>query len=205
VGPLPAAANGWFTFGCFNSSAKYSPRIVAAWAQILCRVPGSRLLLKDFALADDGLKARLRQQFAQQGIESGRLLLEGPSSQIETMASYARVDLALDTQPYSGGLTTCEALWMGVPVVTFPGQTFAGRHSTSHMHNAGYEQFVARDLAGYIELAASWPARLDELAAIRRSMRQRTGHSKLCDAPAFAEGLSSQLCQAWAALARQGT
>jgi predicted O-linked N-acetylglucosamine transferase (SPINDLY family) len=201
VGPLPAAANGYVTFGCFNSAAKYAPRIVAAWAQILSRVPGSRLLLKDFALADEGLKARLRQQFALRGIASERLLLEGPSSQIETMAAYSRVDLALDPQPYSGGLTTCEALWMGVPVITFPGQSFAGRHSTSHMTSAGYGQFVAGDLEGYMELAASWPGRLPELAAIRNAMRESVRRSPLCDATNFGKELGSRLQQLCLALA----
>ena len=89
------------------------------------------------------------------------------------MASYQRIDLALDTQPYSGGLTTCEALWMGVPVVTCPGQGFASRHSTSHLTNAGLGQFVAADIEGYLELAVDWASRLDELGQLRGQIRQR--------------------------------
>jgi predicted O-linked N-acetylglucosamine transferase (SPINDLY family) len=125
------------------------------------------------------------------------VLLEGGSPHRELLASYSRVDLALDTQPYSGGLTTCEALWMGVPVVTFPGSTFAGRHSTSHLINAEYEQFVAADLAGYIDLAAAWAVRLAELAAIRQQMRERVRRSPLCDAPRFASDFLALLRQAW--------
>jgi predicted O-linked N-acetylglucosamine transferase (SPINDLY family) len=92
----------------------------------------------------------------------------------------------LDTQPYSGGLTTCESLWMGVPVVTVPGQTFAGRHSTSHLSNAGFQQFVARDLAHYVELAVGWAGRIEELADLRRRMRPQVRGSHLCNAAEFA-------------------
>ena len=95
------------------------------------------------------------------------------------------------------GLTTCEALWMGVPVITFPGSTFAGRHSVSHLTNAGYEQFVAADLAGYIELAVRWATRLDELAAVRQQMRERMLRSPLCDAPRFASDFLALLRQVW--------
>src|SRR5262249_32866313 len=127
VGPLPALTNGYITFGCFNSPAKFSRRMIEAWAEILCRVPNSRLLLKYFSLADQGLRTWLLQQLTQLGVREDQLLLEGPSPQSGVMDAYNRVDIALDTQPYSGGLTTCEALWMGVPVITFPGKTFAGR------------------------------------------------------------------------------
>src|SRR5262245_55399127 len=113
------------------------------------------------------------------------------------LAGYNRIDLALDTQPYSGGLTTCEALWMGVPVITFPGKTFAGRHATSHLIHAGFPQFVANDLAGYIQLAVEWANRPDELAMIRSEMREQVRKSSLCDAPRFASGLLKAIEEAW--------
>lgn len=192
VGPLPALEADVFTFGCFNIPAKYSPGVLATWAEILRRVPQSRLLLKNFALADHGLCDRLRGRFAGLGIEPERICLEGPSSQIDTMAAYRRVDLALDTQPYSGGLTTCEALWMGVPVVTCPGKTFASRHATSHTLNAGLSSFAVRPVE-YLETAVMWPARLNELAALRGLLRHQVRNSALCDGQAFAVELANKL------------
>ena len=155
---LPALATGRVTFGCFNNPAKFSRGVLEAWSAILRRVPGAGLLLKYGGLDDVAVQDRLREQFASHGVAGDRIVLEGAAPHAELLAAYGRVDLALDTQPYSGGLTTCEALWMGVPVITWPGKTFAGRHSTSHLINAGYPQFVAEDANGYIELAVQWAA-----------------------------------------------
>jgi protein O-GlcNAc transferase len=196
---LPALESGQFTFGCFNSPAKYSRRIIEAWAQILSRTPKSRLLLKYYALADEGFQAWLREQFAQLGVGADQIIIEGPCPQPEILANYGRVDLALDTQPYSGGLTTCEAMWMGVPVITCPGRTFAGRHATSHLTNAGFSQFVAGDLAEYVELAVQWAGRVEELAALRAGMRQQVRQSPLYEAGGFAEGFSALIRGAWVA------
>jgi protein O-GlcNAc transferase len=194
---LPALAGGRITFGCFNNPAKFAPRIVGEWTEILRRVSGSLLLLKYGGLDDASLQARIKQMFAERGIGAERLLFEGWSPLNEHFATYNRIDIALDTQPYSGGVTTCEALWMGVPVITFPGRTFAGRHATSHLMNAGYPQFVAEDEVGYVELAEEWANRLDELALIRTQMRNQVRHSSLCDAPRFAYDFLSVLRQAW--------
>jgi len=193
VGPLPAPIAGRVTFGCFNNPVKYSPRILEAWAEILRRVPTARFLIKFAGLDDPQLQQRMWAEFTSRGIEAERIMLEGRSPHAELLAAYNRVDLALDTQPYSGGLTTCEALWMGVPVITFPGQTFAGRHAVSHLTNAGHEQFIAADSAGYIDLAVNWTSRLEELATIRSQMRERVRNSPLCDGPRFARDFLSLL------------
>lgn len=186
VNPLPATTTGCVTFGCFNNAAKYSPSLLAAWASILIQVPSTQLLLKTGGIDDPAVAARLRQFFAERGVQPSRIVIEGWSPSAEFLTNYHRVDLALDTLPYSGGLTTCEALWMGVPVITCPGRTFAGRHSTSHLTNAGCGQFVAADLPGYIELAVHWARNLSELAQFRAALRAQVSRSPLCDAPRFA-------------------
>lgn len=195
VAPLPALETGQVTFGCFNNPAKLSTKIVQAWAVILSRVPTSRLLLKFGGLDDPGVRTRLLRIVADRGVDSTRLICEGWSPHAELLEAYGRVDLALDTQPYSGGLTTCEALWMGVPVITCPGATFAGRHSISHLNNAGFPEFVASNLAQYTELAIAWSQRIPELAAVRSTMRSRMQASPLCDAPRFATDLLALLKQ----------
>jgi predicted O-linked N-acetylglucosamine transferase (SPINDLY family) len=186
VTPLPALTTGHVTFGCFNNPAKFTGSMFDAWAEILRRVPTARMMFKFGWLGEPESKNRLHAEFAQRGVPEDRLIIETLSPHLELLAAYGRIDLALDTQPYSGGLTTCEALWMGVPVITFPGKTFAGRHSTSHLTNAGYPQFIAADQAEYIELAVGWAGRLAELANIRAQMREQVLRSPLCDAPRFA-------------------
>jgi predicted O-linked N-acetylglucosamine transferase (SPINDLY family) len=197
VGPLPAAAAERFTFGCLNGAFKYSPRVLDLWAEILRRVGHADLLLAPFWAADAEAEAALRGEFASRGIDPARVTIESCRPHLELLALYGRIDLALDTQPYSGGLTTCEALWMGVPVITFPGQRFAGRHATSHVIHAGYPQFVARGEGGYVELAAQWANRREELAAIRGQMRGQVRRSPLCDGPRFAEDFWDLLSGEW--------
>src|SRR5205085_8365744 len=153
--------------------------------------------LKYGGLTQPDSERRFRREFARRGVADNRILIEGWSTSLEAMGRYSQIDLALDTQPYSGGLTTCEALWMGVPVITCPGAAFASRHSTSHLTNAGYSQFVARDMAGYVGLAVEWAGRLDELAVIREHMRERISRSPLCDGPQFARDFLALLRAAW--------
>jgi predicted O-linked N-acetylglucosamine transferase (SPINDLY family) len=197
VVPPPGLRSGTVTFGCFNHPTKYSARTFDAWSEILRRVPAARLLLKYDGLQEAEFGNYLNAEIARRGIATERVSLEGASPHQELLGNYNRVDLALDTQPYSGGVTTCEALWMGVPVITFPGKTFAGRHSTSHLMNAGYSQFVADDSGGYVNLAVEWANRLDELAMIRSQMREQVRESPLCDAPRFANDFLDVLQQAW--------
>jgi protein O-GlcNAc transferase len=193
VGPLPALTSGNITFGCFNNPAKYSPSLFGAWSAILAQMPTARLLLKFGGLDQPSIQNRVYAEFARRGIDSSRILFEPMTQHFDALAAYNRVDLALDTQPYSGGLTTCESLWMGVPVITFPGQTFAGRHSTSHLANAGFGQFIAADWKGYVKLALDWAAQPTALAQIRAEMRQRVRNSPLCDCRAFAPELLTLL------------
>lgn len=197
VGPPPSLARGYVTFGCFNNPAKVGPQVVAVWAEILSRLPKSRLILKYRGLDDEGVRRRFLDLFAARGIGADRVDLEGPSPHAEMLASYGGVDIALDPFPFSGCLTTCLALWMGVPVVTVPGATFAGRHSLSLLSTVGMTGTVARDPADYVEIAvglASDPRRLSEW---RAAQRPRMAASPLCDGPRFAHHFLDALREVW--------
>jgi len=197
VAPLPALARGQLTMGCFNNPTKITPQVIEVWAKILRRLPGARLVLKFKGWDDRSVAGRFAEMFALHAIDPGRLELLGHSPHAELLAEYHRIDLALDPFPYSGGLTTCEALWMGVPVVTCPGATFASRHSLSHLSNVGLTETIAHDLDEYVELAVSLAGDLPHLAALRGGLRQRMAASPLCEGKRFAANLLSMLHDLW--------
>jgi predicted O-linked N-acetylglucosamine transferase (SPINDLY family) len=197
VGPLPALARGVVTFGCFNNLAKITPAVLAAWAAILHRVPGARLVLKAYQLADAPTRTRLLDGFAAADIAPERIALHGGSPHRALLEAYNTIDIVLDPFPYSGGLTTCEALWMGVPTITMPGETFASRHSTSHLSNAGLADWVAADLAAYQDMAVRRAADLPALARLRAGLRAQVKASPLCDARRFGRHLGAALRNVW--------
>jgi predicted O-linked N-acetylglucosamine transferase (SPINDLY family) len=197
VGPLPARERGHVTFGSFNYPAKIGPPVIAVWAEILRRVPGARLLLKYRSIDDPAIAGRLTELFAGHGIGPDRVEYRGWSPSAELLRQYGEIDIALDPFPYSGGLTTLEALWMGVPVVTCPGETFAGRHSLSHLSNVGLTETIAGDLDQYIEGAVTLANDLPRLAALRAGLRERVASSPLCDGKRFADNLLRLLREAW--------
>ncbi len=197
IGKLPALANGHITFGCFNNLAKVTPRVIATWAAVLHRVPQARLVLKTHQFGDRPTADRVRAAFAGEGIAATRIELRGSSGHRAFMGEYGQIDIVLDPFPYSGGLTTCEALWMGVPTVTLPGEIFASRHSMSHLSNAGLSDWVARDAQDYVALAVAKAADVTALAALRAGLRVRVKASPLCDAPRFGRNLGAALRHAW--------
>jgi predicted O-linked N-acetylglucosamine transferase (SPINDLY family) len=197
VAPLPSRANGFLTFGCFNAAAKVTPEAIRLWARVLNAVPQSRLFLKSFAYADPEARARFLRLFAEAGVPEDRLILEGPSPHADLLAAYGRVDVALDPLPYSGGLTTLESLWMGVPVVAWPGETFASRHSASHLSNAGMPELVAASADGYVAVARGLAADLDALERLRASLRAKVAASPVCDGGTYARGIEAAYREMW--------
>jgi predicted O-linked N-acetylglucosamine transferase (SPINDLY family) len=198
VGPLPARAAGHVTFGCFNNLAKVNRTLVAAWAEILRRVPTARLLLRTHQFDDPATADRLSGNFLRAGIDLSRVELKGSASHRALLGEYNRVDIVLDPFPYNGGLTTCEALYMGVPVLTLPGETFAGRHAYSHVCNIGLDaDWVARDLDDYIARAVAHAGDVAKLEQVRAGLRGRMRASPLCDGRRFGIGLGAALRQAW--------
>ena len=131
------------------------------------------------------------------GIDAGRLDLRGGSRHREFLAQYGEVDIVLDPFPYSGGLTTCEALWMGVPTVTLPRKSFASRHTLSHQSNAGLAGWAAGSVEEYVDLAARKASDLDALAALRAGLRSQVAASPLCDGPRFGRNLGAALRDVW--------
>jgi predicted O-linked N-acetylglucosamine transferase (SPINDLY family) len=199
VKPLPALANGFVTFCSFPNPAKINPGTIAAWARILAAVPGSRLRLS-YKWLDARLNVeRIHGGFAAHGIDVARVSLEGGGHPKVMMDTYNASDIALDTFPYSGGLTTCEALWMGVPVVTYPGDRFESRHSLSHLSNAGLTETTARDLDDYVRIAVALANDLPRLADIRLNLRPRMAASPLCDADRFVRDLEAAFRTMWRA------
>jgi protein O-GlcNAc transferase len=197
VVPLPAIANGYITFGYFNNLAKVTPRVIATWCTILLRVPGSRMVLKTQQFGDEPTAERVRSGFAVHGIGAERIGLRGGSGHRAFMRQYNDIDIVLDPFPYSGGLTTCESLWMGVPTVAMPGEIFASRHSMSHLSNAGLADWVAENLASYRDIAVAKASDIEALAALRSGLRATVKESPLCDAPRFGRNLGAALRFAW--------
>ena len=197
VVPLPALANGFITFGCYNNLAKITPKVIETWATILGQVPRSRLILKTHQLSDTPTANGFRTRFAAHGITPDRIELRGSSGHRAFMGQYGDIDMVLDPFPYSGGLTTCEALWMGVPTITLPGEIFASRHSASHMSNAGLGDWLTGSVEEYIEMAISRAADTASLASLRAGLRVRVRQSPLCDAPRFGQSLGTALRHTW--------
>jgi predicted O-linked N-acetylglucosamine transferase (SPINDLY family) len=204
VGPLPALGRGYATFGSFNNLAKITPEVVARWAAILGRLPQSRLLMKYRGLGDASVAQRYRDLFAEGGVAAERLDLQPPAAYADYLATYQQVDVALDPFPFTGGATTCESLWMGVPVITCPGETFASRHTLSHLANAGLTETVAGNLDQYAELAISWASDWPRLAALRARLREQMAGSPLCDGQRCADHLGSLLRDVWRQWCAQG-
>lgn len=193
IGPLPCGETAPLTFGSFNKLAKLSPRTLQRWARVLAAVPGSRLLLKFHGLEDATTAALLRQACGDAGIDPARLLLEGGGTHLDLLAAYNRVDIALDSTPYSGGLTTLEALWMGVPVLTVPGDTFASRHALAHLTAANRSEWAATDEAGMIAAAIALNHDRHHLAAVRAGMRDHLRAAPILDGRRFAEAFTAAL------------
>ena len=194
---LPAIKNRYITLGCLNNAAKISAQLLNEWAALMHQLPQSRLLLRGAQYESQDFCRRIWDEMAEQGIEQERVLLEGPAQHQEFLETYQRIDIALDTWPYSGGLTTCEAMLMGVPVVTLPGPTFAGRHSATHLINAGLPELVTNSWDEYRQRVIELANDLPNLAVIRASLRTILHYSPVCDAPRFANHFNNALRAIW--------
>lgn len=185
-----SAADRPFTFGCFNNLHKLNDVVIETFAAILDRAPGSRLIVKNFPLTDPAVQTDLRSRFAAVGVDPARLELRSATGgKAEHLASYDEVDLALDSFPYNGTTTTCEALWMGVPVLTLLGDAHPGRVSASLIGTAlgpDGDHWIASSRDDYISRAAAVAQQSRRSESERRALRARVASSPLMDGQRFA-------------------
>jgi protein O-GlcNAc transferase len=198
VAPLPALSAGYVTFGSFNHLTKMTDEIVAVWARVLKSVPNSRLFLNTKQLSDPAVCEKTLQRFVSCGIAPERLQMSGTlASRDDHLAAYNKVDIALDTFPYTGVTTSAEALWMGVPVLSRLGDRFISRTAGSIAHNAGLPDWIAADEDEYVAKAVASASDLQRLAALRAGLRQQVLASPLFDAPLFARNFEDALWGMW--------
>jgi predicted O-linked N-acetylglucosamine transferase (SPINDLY family) len=195
----PPGERAPFTFGSFNQLAKLTPETVNLWSRVLLAVPGSRLLLKARGLADPGVRARLLHEFGRHQIAPARIEVAGQlPGQREHLAAYGRVDVALDPSPYNGTTTTCEALWMGVPVLALEGSRHASRVGLSLLAHVGLRELVAGSGEAFVEVARTLAADRARLRELRGSLRERVKTSPLTDGLTFTKGLERLYLDAFA-------
>jgi predicted O-linked N-acetylglucosamine transferase (SPINDLY family) len=198
INTLPALASGHITFGSFNNAAKLNETVIALWAQILSVLPRARLILKAAQLGDATTAERFRARFAEHGITPARVQTLGAyAAEHDHLKAYHGIDIALDPFPYNGTTTTCEALWMGVPVITLAGQTHAGRVGVSLLTQAGLHDLITESPEHYLALAVDLAHDLQRLQGLRGKLRERLAASALCDAKGFTRALEEAYRGMW--------
>jgi predicted O-linked N-acetylglucosamine transferase (SPINDLY family) len=197
VRPPPCTGGGGFVFGSFNRFAKHSPSTLDAWCRVLHAVPSSRFLLKSGSLDHPEEHAHARRRFAERGIDPNRIECRGQSPHERMLREYGDIDLALDSFPYNGGVVTCEALWMGRPVLALRGDSMISRQSAAILACVGAEEWIARDVDDFVEIAVRAAADPEGHARACLGLRERVAASPLVDAASFARDFEAALQEAW--------
>jgi protein O-GlcNAc transferase len=191
VGPLPADRNREIRFGCFNNPSKVNRKLANIWAAVLDEVADSKLILRHFSLGDPLTKERITRLFRENGIDSSRFELLDGGGNYETLQMYNQVDIAFDCLPYNGGTTTCEALWMGVPVVTLYGDRFVSRVGSSLLTFSGLPGCVATSPLEYVKCAKRLAEDREQLAKLRSSLRGHLAETPVFNPNRFTKGLEN--------------
>jgi predicted O-linked N-acetylglucosamine transferase (SPINDLY family) len=198
VSPPPCQKSGDVTFGCFNSPTKFTDSLFAAWAKILERVPNSRLLLKGRDFEEGPIRDHLLAWMRRCGIPTERIdLIPRTAGTAEHLACYSRVDIALDTFPYNGTTTTCEALWMGRPVVTLRGNRHAARVGASLLTAGGHPEWIADTVDEYVATAASLAVTPSRVGSASARLRDQLRGSVLLDHAAQSAAFARTLRSCW--------
>lgn len=191
--PSAFKQKGYITFGCFNNTAKLNREVFDVWTQVLAGVPQSRLVLKWRTFNDEAFRQSVTDAFVVRGIAAERIELRGPSFHADLLREYADIDIALDPFPFTGGLTSCEALWMGVPVVTLPQGRVVSRQTFAFLNQIGLPDLAARDAQDYVRIAVALANAPQQLVDLRSSLRQRMQDSALMDVAGFTQQFEASL------------
>ena len=194
---LPALNNGYITFGCFNNLTKMNDEVVELWSKVLNSIPNSRLLLKAKQFRDKSTQESVIQRFNIQGVKSERITLEEPEKREKYFAAYNQIDIALDPFPFTGGTTSVECLWMGVPVLTLAGDSLISRQGVGILINIGLPDWIADNKKEYIAKSILFASDLEKLATLRSRLRRQILTSPLFDAQSFAQDFEKSLWEMW--------
>ncbi len=197
LGAPPSLSGKPFTFGSFNNITKLVPGVFKLWADVVNAAPGSRLLLKSRSLSEASVRASVLKAFAENGLESGRIELRAGSGYVEMLREYDDVDVALDPFPFGGATTTCDALFMGVPVITLPGDRLASRQTLAFLHTMGRAEFAAGSPADYVARCAALAADPDRLTKLRHDLRRDLLAAPFSDGAKFTATLEAAYREMW--------
>ena len=195
IGPAPALANGYMTFGSFNRAGKLNRTVIARWAKLLRLVPSARMLIA--AMPNKQTSDMLRSWFHQEGIASTRLTFYGYTNTRDYLALHHQVDICLDTSPYTSGTTGFHALWMGVPTLTLRGQTLPGHVTSAILSGTGLDEFIALDEAHFLAKGQHFANDIDHLSTVRLTMRERMNNAATGQPAVIAQGLEVALRSIW--------
>jgi predicted O-linked N-acetylglucosamine transferase (SPINDLY family) len=191
----PSIQKGYITFGSFNNTLKYNGLVYKLWSQILLSVPNSRLILKWRTFNDPEFAQSVLNQFQAFGVQPSRVELRGPSFHIDMLAQYKEIDIALDPFPFSGGVTSCEALYMGVPVITWPQDRVVSRQTYAFLSSICHPELATQDEEGYVQKAVDLAGSPESLFQYRQSLREKMLDSPLMQATQFTKSLEAQLIE----------
>jgi hypothetical protein len=197
VTPLPALNNNFVTFGCFQSAAKLNDSVIKLWVRVLKKVTNAKLRIQNGSLGDESVISKLRDRFNQAGIDPKRLILLPAVDRSNYFLAHDDVDLILDTFPFNGGTTTCEALWMGVPTLTLAGDSLIARQGASLLLAAGLDNWIANSEDEFVDKAVFLSSNLKSLSNLRHSLRTQVVSSPLFNGPLFAKNLENAFLEMW--------
>ena len=197
VTPLPAMSNGMITFGYFQKLAKLTDDVLETWGRIFTALPNARLRMQCLQLHESSQNDLLQKRMLQHGINPAQVSMHGPTHRKAYLEAHAGIDMILDTFPFTGGTTTCEALWMGVPTLTLAGNSLLARQGASLLLSAGLGDWVTTNKEEYISRAIALAGDKSHLAKLRATLRQQVLTSPLFDAPRFARNLENALWGMW--------